>query len=101
MACNGGSDGFRIDHVRIRITSSGEFVAVWRGKLIGTLCLRRLVERDWSVFMVEVLPQFRRKGVATRLYDEAEALLRSEGYDLVPTPWPVVEQRRLGVLVQP
>ena len=85
--------GFRIEDIRIGITSDSFFklVAVWRDKPIGALILQPfhdpcLAENEWSVFKVEVLPQFRRKGVATRLYDEADALVADAGYELVPTP---------------
>lgn len=68
--------------------SGNMFIATVNGEYAGKLNLstkegdpsQRYV--DWS----EVLPQFRRQGVATALYDAAEAYLEQRGEVLAPSP---------------
>lgn len=77
---------FDINDVTIQHDGRGAFDALWNGEKIGDLVVASTGgDFDYHVSGVEVLPPFRRRGVATLLYDAAEAWLDGRGDNLVPS----------------
>jgi ribosomal protein S18 acetylase RimI-like enzyme len=83
--------GFDIRDVQLKAFPENILVATWRGQQIGAVIINphqagSLPENAWSIFSSGVLPQFRRRGVATLLYDTVEQYLAELGYELWPSP---------------
>jgi GNAT superfamily N-acetyltransferase len=82
--------GFDIRDVRLEASPENILIAIWKGQQIGAViinpyCVGCLPENAWTIFSSGVLSEFRRKGVATLLYDTVEKYLADMGYELWPT----------------
>lgn len=101
LATLNDSSGFHIRDVQFKAFPDNILVAIWRGQQIGAVIINpyhvgSLPENAWSIFSSGVLPQFRRRGVATLLYDAVEKYLAEMGYELGPSPATGLSEDGLG-----
>lgn len=96
---------FSIDDVKIK-QGKGDYsytwFAYWKGERIGAASLGVFGEKElapgerciWNSFVKE---GFRRKGVATKLYDAIEEYCKSQGWKLVASPQRVLSDEAFGL----
>jgi ribosomal protein S18 acetylase RimI-like enzyme/8-oxo-dGTP pyrophosphatase MutT (NUDIX family) len=82
---------FDLNQVQVRSNRDGDFEAVLNGKIIGYACVNPYREDSFAaderyIFNSHVKVRYRRKGVATLLYNAAENYLKNKGLKLVPSP---------------
>jgi GNAT superfamily N-acetyltransferase len=90
-APNVSPDRFSHDEVRVEDHAEWCFSARWRGHQIGHLRINQEDHMPGDGRHVDnafVLPAFRRRGVASLLYNAAERFLTGRGLRLVPSPSP-------------
>ena len=56
------------------------FIAYDAGKPVACMCLKRITDRIAELKRVYVLPDYRRRGIASLLLDDCESAARAKGY---------------------
>ncbi len=94
-------EGFDANDVALMINRDDWSVSArWRGRQIGFVRVNMddpMPDNGRRVENTFVLPAFRRRGIASRLYDAAEEMVGDIGLRLVPSPQPILSQNALGL----
>jgi hypothetical protein len=96
--------GFDINNVKIKRGDreySNTWFAYWRGKKIGWASLGQFGEDELAkdercIWKSNVLEDYRRSGVATKLYDAVEEFCKVQGWKLVASPPRVLSDDAFG-----